>query len=67
MQVNLTNLTLSSKKFETIFLTASREFLYLSSSIVKEVAYNNGNLSKFVPECIIDDIKEKVSKIKNEK
>lgn len=60
LQVNLTNKTLSEIDFETIFLTASREYLYLSSSIVKEVAINKGELSKFVPEVIIETIKKKV-------
>lgn len=59
LQVNLTNQVLTNKKFETIFLTASREYLYLSSSIVKEVALNNGNLLQFIPSVIINDIKGK--------
>lgn len=64
LQVNLTNSILATKFFETIFLTASREFLYLSSSVVKEIALNHGDLSKFVPRCIIKDISKKVADIK---
>ncbi|CAM3092465.1 pantetheine-phosphate adenylyltransferase [Streptobacillus ratti] len=67
LQVTLTNETLASKPFETIFLTASREYLYLSSSIVKEIALNGGNLSGFLPKAIISDINEKVNMIKNGK
>ncbi|WP_156299692.1 pantetheine-phosphate adenylyltransferase [Streptobacillus canis] len=65
LQVTLTNEALTLKPFETIFLTASREYLYLSSSIVKEIALNDGELSGFVPKVIIPDIKEKVKRIKN--
>ena len=38
LQFTLTNKTLAKSEFETVFLTASREYLYLSSSLVKEVA-----------------------------
>lgn len=67
LQVNLTNEALSTKNFETIFLTASREYLYLSSSIVKEIAINNGELQGFVPKIIINDIKKRVDDIKWQK
>ena len=43
LQFTLTNKTLAKSEFETVFLTASREYLYLSSSLVKEVAQNKGN------------------------
>ncbi|CAM3171131.1 pantetheine-phosphate adenylyltransferase [Streptobacillus felis] len=67
LQVTLTNEALTTKQFETIFLTASREYLYLSSSIVKEIALNDGDLKGFVPNVIIPDIYEKVKMIKNGK
>ena len=50
LQFTLTNKTLAKSEFETVFLTASREYLYLSSSLVKEVALNKGDLSFFVTE-----------------
>ncbi len=47
---------------DTIFLTASLEYSYLSSSVVREVAAFGGDLTAFVPEYIkaklIDRIKE---------
>lgn len=62
LQFTLTNKTLAKSEFETVFLTASREYLYLSSSLVKEVALNKGNLSFFVTENVerrlIDKVKE---------
>ena len=60
LQLALTNDVLSENSIETIFLTASRENLYLSASIVKDIALNNGELKGFVNEKIIEDIKNKV-------
>lgn len=39
---------------DTIFLTTSLEYAYLSSSTVKEVASFGGDISKFVPPFIAD-------------
>lgn len=47
---------------ETIFLNTSQEYMYLSSSVVKQIAYFGGDISHFVPECILDDIKERLVK-----
>lgn len=44
---------------ETIFLTTNLKYSYLSSTIVKEFASYGGDISKFVPESIIDKIYEK--------
>ena len=44
---------------ETIFLTTSLQYSYLSSTIVKEFASYGGDLSKFVPTRFIDRIYEK--------
>ncbi|MGX6591363.1 pantetheine-phosphate adenylyltransferase [Cetobacterium ceti] len=49
---------------ETIFLPASKEFLYLSSSVVREVAMYDGKLEKFVDERIIDKVKERAFSLK---
>jgi len=58
MQMALTNKNLYDK-METIFLISSSQFSFLSSSIVKEVALFNGDISGFVPKYIEDAIKEK--------
>ena len=49
-------------KLETVFLPTSEEFLYLSSSLVKEVGYLKGDISKFVPAEILPDVSKKLSK-----
>ena len=45
---------------DTVFLTTSLEYAYLSSTIMKEVAYFNGDLSKFAPKEITDAVKKKL-------
>ena len=62
LQFTLTNKTLVKSEFETVFLTASREYLYLSSSLVKEVALNRGDLSFFVTENVERRLIDKVEK-----
>lgn len=56
-------LALTNKKLEpsidTVFLAADEKYTYLSSTIVKEMAKYNANLSKFVPREIINDILER--------
>ncbi len=64
LQFTLTNKTLAKSEFETIFLTASREYLYLSSSLVKEIALNNGELGNFVPKNVQDKLIKKVNEMK---
>lgn len=47
---------------ETVFLTTSVEYSYVSSSIVREVASYGGDISQFVPECIVEDIYQKAGR-----
>ena len=49
-------------KAETIFLTAKSENTYLSSSMVKQIAMFGGDVSDFVPECILDKITNRLKK-----
>lgn len=45
---------------DTIFLTTSLEYAYLSSSTVKEVAYYGGDITKFVPEVVVGAVADKM-------
>lgn len=47
-----------SNELETVFLMTSAEFLFVSSSIVKEVARLGGDISGFVPEIVASRLKE---------
>lgn len=50
------------EKAETVFLTTNAENLYLSSSLVKQIAYYGGDISDFVPPCILDKVKQRLWK-----
>ena len=45
---------------ETVFIMTRTEYMYLSSSIVKEVASFNGDISNFVNRVVSDAIEEKL-------
>ena len=51
---------------DTVFLTTSLEYAYLSSTTMKEVAYFGGDLSKFAPKEITDAVMEKIHSGKNQ-
>lgn len=44
---------------DTMFLTTSLEYAYLSSTTVKEVAAFGGDISKFVPDFVMKKVHEK--------
>ena len=48
---------------DTMFLTAEHQYMYLSSSTVKELGSYNVDLSDFLPEQIIPDFKNRVATI----
>jgi len=60
LQMADTNKVLNPQ-IETIFLMADTKYSYLSSSIVKEVASYNGDISSFVSPLIEKKIKNKFS------
>ncbi len=47
---------------ETLFLTTSLEYSYLSSTTVKEIASFGGDISQFVPAYVESKIQEKIKK-----
>lgn len=64
IQIAQTNHALMPE-IDTVFLTTSVQYSYLSSSIVKEVASYEGNITKFVPESILPIVMEKIKKIRS--
>ncbi len=54
-----TNAKLSNGSLDTIFLTTSLEYAYLSSSSVKEIASFNGDISLCVPEFVAELVYQK--------
>ncbi len=57
LQMAHTNKTLW-EELETVFLATQKEYSFLSSSIVKEIAQFGGDISHLVPDNVIQDIKE---------
>ena len=52
LQIAQTNRKFSEGKLDTVFLTTSLEYAYLSSSTVKEIASFNGDISECVPDFV---------------
>ncbi|MCD7725983.1 MAG: pantetheine-phosphate adenylyltransferase [Clostridiales bacterium] len=52
LQIAQTNRKFSGEALDTMFLTTSLEYAYLSSSTVKEIASFNGDISECVPEFV---------------
>ncbi len=50
-------------KLDTMFLTAEHQYMYLSSSTVKELGGYDVDLSDFLPEQIIPDFKRRIDAI----
>ena len=65
LQMSQTNHKLAPD-IETMFLTTSLEYSFLSSTTVKEIATFGGDISQFVPPVVIENIKQKME-IKNKK
>lgn len=61
LQMAQTNRILN-EDVDTIFLTTSLEYSYLSSSIVKEVARCGGDIKKFLPEYVANQVYDKFKK-----
>ena len=59
LQIAQTNRKLSNEELDTMFLTTSLEYAYLSSSSVKEIASFNGDISQCVPPFVAKLIYEK--------
>ena len=47
---------------DTMFLTADSEYMYMSSSVVKELGSYGANLADFLPKEIIPDFQRKLGK-----
>lgn len=60
LQISQTNRIINND-IDTVFFTTSLEYAYLSSSTVKEVAMFGGDITKFVPSCIVDKVNKKLA------
>ena len=46
-------------KFEAVFLTPSEQYSFISSTLVREIARLNGDVTQFVPQAVVDAFKRK--------
>ena len=59
LQMALINTELDPE-ISTVFLASQKDYIFLSSTIIKEVAFYNGDISKFVPDCVNEKIIKKI-------
>lgn len=59
-QMALTNSALSND-IETLFMPTRKEYMFLSSSLVKEIAKYGGSLEGLTPDCLIPVINKRFS------
>ena len=58
LQIALTNRKLALD-IESVFLMPSVEYIYLNSTMVKEVAKHGGDVKNFVPELVMKKLRDK--------
>ncbi len=49
------------KEVETLFLTPSENLMFISSTLVREIALLNGDISQFVPPCVVKELEKRQS------
>ena len=60
-QLNLINKRLGDH-IEMIYMMPDQTFLYISSSAIKELAYHNGPIEKFVPSYVAKNLIQKIKR-----
>lgn len=58
LQLSQANSSLSSD-IKTVFLTTKPKYNFISSSTIKEIYLNNGDISKFVPDAVFEYLKNR--------
>ncbi len=65
LQIAQTNRKFSKDKLDSVFLTTSLEYAYLSSSTVKEIARFGGDISECVPDFVCSMVYDKYERSKD--
>ncbi|MGL4403896.1 MAG: pantetheine-phosphate adenylyltransferase [Fusobacteriaceae bacterium] len=60
LTIAFANGDISKGKAETIFIPASKQYMYLSSSVVREIANYEGKLSDYINEDVEMKIRDKI-------
>ena len=59
MQMSMANKKLN-ENIDTVYLNTASEYMFLSSSVVKQIAMFGGEIEEFVPAAILEDVKAKL-------
>ena len=59
MQMSMANKKLN-ENIDTVYLNTASEYMFLSSSVVKQIAMFGGEIEEFVPAAILEDVKTKL-------
>ncbi len=65
LQMAQTNRSID-RGIDTLFFTTALQYAYISSTIVKEVAFYGGDISGFVPESVVGHIQRRISEKQRE-
>ena len=60
LQMAQTNRVIAPE-IDTVFLTTNLKYSYLSSSIVKEIAEFDGDITEFLPPVVVKRVHDKLS------
>ena len=52
-----------SPQLETLFIMSPPQYMYLSSSIVREISKMGGDIQQFVPPCVYEALKKKFANL----
>jgi pantetheine-phosphate adenylyltransferase len=66
-ELQMSQINLQLKGVETLFMSTAPAHSFLSSSLVKEIASYQGDVSAFVPAPLLDRLKARVAKISEQK
>lgn len=48
------------ENFEAVFLTPSQDYSFISSTMIREIAKLGGDVTKFVPPCVLSEFSHKL-------
>ena len=48
---------------ETMFLTPGEQYMFVSATIVREISTMGGDVTKFVPPYVAEQLKEKIKQL----
>lgn len=54
-----------SQQVETLFLTPSENLMFISSTLVREIAALNGDVSQFVPAAVVNQLNKKFNEVQS--